>query len=85
MISTVLCYSATSGSFVAEYGTSCRVDMGNVGLILFLPLRHPVADAGLGEDVGGVVRVVAQLVMEGAYNGAPVTRWSSRARLIADL
>ena len=28
MISTVLCYSATSGSFVAEYGTSCRVDMG---------------------------------------------------------
>ena len=31
MITTVLCYSATSGSYVADYGTPCRVDMGNVG------------------------------------------------------
>ena len=31
MITTVLCYSATSGSSVADYGKPCRVDMGNVG------------------------------------------------------
>ncbi len=33
MITTVLCYSATSGIAVADYGKPCRVDMGNVGLI----------------------------------------------------
>ena len=33
MITTVLCYSATSGSSVADYGKPCRVDMGNVGLM----------------------------------------------------
>ena len=32
MIPTVLCYSATSGSSVADCGKPCRVDMGNVGL-----------------------------------------------------
>ena len=32
MITTVLCYSATSGSSVADYGKPCRVDMGNPGL-----------------------------------------------------
>ena len=32
MITTVLCYSATSGSFVADCGKPCRLDMGNVGL-----------------------------------------------------
>ena len=32
MITTVLCYSATSGSSVADCGKPCRVDMGNVGL-----------------------------------------------------
>ena len=31
MITAMLCYSATSSSSVAEYGTPCRVDMGNVG------------------------------------------------------
>ena len=31
MINTTLCYSATSGSSVADYGTPCTVDMGNVG------------------------------------------------------
>ena len=35
-----------------------------------LALGHPVADARLGEDVGGVVRVVAQLAAEAAYDGA---------------
>ena len=34
MITTVLCYSATSGSSVADYGKPCRVDMGNVGLVV---------------------------------------------------
>ena len=33
MITTVLCYSATSGSSVADCGKPCRVDMGNVGLL----------------------------------------------------
>ena len=32
MITTMLCYSATLGSSVADYGKPCRVDMGNVGL-----------------------------------------------------
>ena len=31
MISTTLCYSAISGSSVADYDKPCRVDMGNVG------------------------------------------------------
>ena len=31
MITTVLCYSATSGIVVADCGKACRVDMGNVG------------------------------------------------------
>ena len=35
-----------------------------------LRLGHPVADSRLGEDVGGVVRVVAQLAAELAYDGA---------------
>ena len=34
MISTVLCYSTTSGIAVADYGKPCRVDMGNVGLYM---------------------------------------------------
>ena len=33
MMSTTLCYSTTSGSSIADYGTPCRVDMGNVGLM----------------------------------------------------
>ncbi len=36
MITTVLCYAATSGSSVADYGKPCRVDMGNVGLLVFV-------------------------------------------------
>ena len=39
MITTVLCYSATSGSSVADCGKPCRVDMGNVGLDLLVMLR----------------------------------------------
>ena len=31
MINTTLCYSATSGSSVADYDKLRRVDMGNVG------------------------------------------------------
>ena len=33
-------------------------------LLLRLALRHPVADAGLGEDVAGIARVVAQLAAQ---------------------
>ena len=36
MINTTLCYSATSGSSVADYDKLRRVDMGNVGLDEFL-------------------------------------------------
>ena len=32
MITTMLCYSATSVAYVTVYGTPGRVDMGNVGL-----------------------------------------------------
>ena len=32
MITTVLCYSTTSGIAVADYGKPSRVDMGNVGV-----------------------------------------------------
>ena len=35
-----------------------------------LPLGHPVAHPRLGEDVGGVVRVIAQLAAELTYDGA---------------
>ena len=38
--------------------------------VLFLPLGHPVADAGLVEDVGGAVGVVAQLAAELLGGGA---------------
>ena len=44
MISTTLCYSATSGSSVADYGTSCMVDMGNVGFTNQLPLTFSGED-----------------------------------------
>ena len=33
MITTTLCYAATLGSSVADFGTPCRVDMGYVGSI----------------------------------------------------
>ena len=32
------------------------------------PLRHPVANTGLGEDVGGVFGFVAQLAAQAAYH-----------------
>ena len=32
MMTTVLCYSATLGAHITDYGTPFRVDMGNVGL-----------------------------------------------------
>ena len=44
MISTGLCYAATSGTEVTDYGTPCRVDMGNVG---------PEPEAVLGVEAGG--------------------------------
>ena len=40
MITTVLCYSATSGSFVADYGKPCRIDMGNVGSVVSSRTDH---------------------------------------------
>ena len=40
MITDMLCYSATADAYVADYGTVCRVDMGNVG----------VTDAGLDKS-----------------------------------
>ena len=50
-----------------------------------LPLRHPVADARLGEDVGGVVRLVSQLAAEVLRCGThrPQIREVSRPRDIS--
>ena len=39
MITIVLCYAATSGIAVADYGKPCRVDMGNVGGYISLTVR----------------------------------------------
>ena len=33
MITAMIRYSATTVAYVADYGTPCKVDMGNVGLI----------------------------------------------------
>ena len=38
--------------------------------LLFLPLRHPVADAGLGEDVGAVALVAAEAADGGAHGAS---------------
>ena len=51
MITTVLCYSAASGSSVADCGKPCRVNMGNVGQCPWRQRRcHPPAErrGGLG-------------------------------------
>ena len=42
-------------------------------LFLFLLLRHPVADAGIGEDVGAVVLVAAEAADGGAHRLPPST------------
>ena len=47
---------------------------------LRLPPRHPVADARFGEDVGGVVRVIAQLAADLLRRGAAASRRSSSCR-----
>ena len=44
MITTVLCYSATLGANVTDYGTPFRVDMGNVG--------YHIVGAGLKPALG---------------------------------
>ena len=43
----------------------------------FSPLRHPVADAQLGEDAGGVIGVVAQLAAEAPPMTARIGRSSA--------
>ena len=62
MITTVLCYSATSGADVTDYDTPCRVDMGNVGYIYRQTATKPPynirgfefrAISGLGRIGGG--------------------------------
>ena len=47
MITTVLCYSATSGSFVADCGKPCRLDMGNVGLDIVGTLDRRLREEGI--------------------------------------
>ena len=42
---------------------------------------HPVADAELGEDVGGVFGVVVQLAAQAAYGGAHGAKVSTRPAL----
>ena len=58
MITTVLCYSATSGIAVTVYDTPCRVDMGNVGYILSSASAR-LRGAGVAGAVGFGVGVVA--------------------------
>ena len=53
MINTTLCYSATSGSSVADYDKLRRVDMGNVGYIvsttsLTMPMNWNTGIAAMG-------------------------------------
>ncbi len=54
------------GDFALGEGEDSRKTQGRLQASLFAitPLRHTVADAGLVEDVGGVVGVVAQLAAE---------------------
>ncbi len=52
MITTVLCYAATSGSSVADYGKPCRVDMGNVGSISSAEVRDEFQITTLGQSRG---------------------------------
>ena len=47
-----------------------RRTLPRLRMTLRLPSRHPVADAGLSQDVGGVVRIIAQLAPYLAYHGA---------------
>ena len=50
MITTVLCYSATSGIVVADCGKPCRVDMGNVGSMDIAPLTVVYGPNGAGKS-----------------------------------
>ena len=84
--------NAVTGTFLAgipvpsqhtsAYRSGCSLPIGSSGRSRFRipphpsPLGHPVADAGLGEDAGGVVGVVAQLEANGLHSG--VRRSSSR-------
>ncbi len=62
----------TCGKESAPHRTSGRSNRCRLPLsALFLPLRHPVADAGLGEDVRGVRGVVSEIAHDGAH-GPPV-------------
>ena len=55
MITTVLCYSTTSGSDVTVYDTLCRVDMGNVGedaLLSEWPRLLPITGTDIIRELG---------------------------------
>ena len=57
----------------SKTGPSINVHQGIfVGSLchLSLGLLNPIADAPLGEDVGGVVRVVAELSAQSLHDGA---------------
>ena len=82
--------NAVTGTFIAgtpvpyqhtsAYRSGCSLPTGSSGRRRFrippLTPGHPVADAGLGEDAGGVAGVVAQLAANGLHSG--VRRSSSR-------
>ena len=60
MMSTTLCYSATSDAYVADYGTLCRVDMGNVGVDAYYVFTYSVTNEA-GEELLGVSGITIDL------------------------
>ena len=60
MIIPTLCYSATLGSSVADYGTPCRVDMGNVGVDAYYVFTYSVTNEA-GEELLGVSGITIDL------------------------
>ena len=59
MITTVLCYSATSGSSVTDCGKPCWVDMGNVGLYDSRDMSLPEPPSTFRDPIHGYIGVFA--------------------------
>ena len=87
MITTVLCYSATSGSSVADYGKPSRVDMGNVGYNAAAGLTNAysrstpvlliagqIPRGAIGKNIGAVHEIADQ---PGTVRS--VTKWQRQA------
>ena len=69
MITTVLCYSATSGIAVADCGKPCRVDMGNVGQNV---LRQASSGTAAARERSGHFESHAPIIGCGEYVPLPI-------------